>query len=1164
MQPAIMKVLAHHSAAIAAISANHTNSLARPAQELIMKTSTLKNMLTIAACSLLLGSPLSVPRAVADDMLIYLDQLSLPPEQIRPNLMFVLDTSGSMGLSMSDASSLNSLTGDYNSSTSYPGKAYFSGGAGDPDYYYIYSQPDTYADQWIYYNKVHKDQLTTSGTYSCGTPNPYTSKKDIEFGTATGGPNMCYYADESCGFDVGPSGDTVYCDTGTTNYRLVNANFHNWAQAFYRYTVLETVMRQFIDKNPNINMSVMRFNDEGGYLIKESVHAADDTGTNQTALTNAINDIYLFGNGTPLSESLWEAYRYLTGKTADYGNDSGTTTPSAAYSSGSTYNSPIDYACQKTSVLILTDGAPSGDTGRDSNIASLIGSSCSGSCLDEFSTWIGKNGAAERDHDTSLIGTQPIKVYTVGFGAPNSGNYDETLMKNAAEGSGGSFYPAATADELLEALLKINNQVEYESDTAVAPSVAVNTYSGLENRDELYYSLYKPAGTPRWTGNVKKYKLVDGKITAANNVDAIAADGTFNTTARSFWTDTNVDFNDDTVVDALDVDGNEIEWGGFAYELKNPTEAAASGIAPRKMYTYTGSAPEYSFSAPTPVSLNNEALNVSNSNIDPLLGSGISATDADNIITWARGGTGAAPNYFVGDIIHNPPSVVTYTTSIVNGEPVFDDTLFAASNLGVLHAIDPDDGRELFSYVPKEMLPNLTTYYKDTGGFTDKVYGLDAPMTVWRYDADRDGTINSSDGDFVHIYQGMRRGGTYLYGFNMTDRSDPKLMWQLRGTALDPTPSGTFADLAQTWSSPQKTYVNECSGGSCSKREVLVFGGGYDPSNDFITSKPTSSKGNAIFMIDAKTSELLWSAGKTGHNFNSTSMTQSFAAEVSSIDINGDQVIDFLYAIDVFGQLWRIDFDDSYDESDKDNFAVGGGVIADFGGSGSAGFRHFYNNLSVAFFAPRGQQPLLTISVASGHRADPRETTIDDRLYVLYDYNVLNNPTSYNYVNATGIVEESDLTHVTNVTTTNTIGEYGWYFSLDSQSGEKGLSKVTTFDGVLIFTTYIPEFSSANICEGGTGGGLVYALDALTGFSQLKDGVTIGNTVESMEVAGSGIASNVTSITRIEEKCVANCDDEDDTNDEFEDDTTTYFCTGTFCFELGYDVRLKKSYWREN
>ncbi|MGK0498549.1 MAG: type IV pilus assembly protein PilY1 [Oceanicoccus sp.] len=1136
--------------------------------------------------------PLLANNLWADDTDIFLDQLALPAEQIRPNVVFILDTSGSMGLPIDTSIGKGNEKNNYASATNYPGDDNFSGGAGDDNYYYLYLKPNTYADQFIFYNKVHKDQmLCNMNTVEDTTPYKggndtyvYETGPTTWFSGGTSSQDMCAEHEASCSFiaeSAGAkvdckseqneiSGDGEYPSSNRNNYlTVVSANYHNYLQAYYRYTVLLTVMKEMVDADYDINFSLMRFRGgSGGYVFQESILAEDSTDVsdaNQQTIRDSLDDIFEFDDSTPLTEALWEGYRYLAGLTADYGVGHNA---AAAYDSGTTYNSPIDYSCQQSHVVLLTDGAPTSDTGRNTQIqgASYTNANCSGNCLDEFAQWVRNDGNNIRDH-SALIGTQEITIHTVGLGNAT----DATLLAETAANGGGNVYSATTSDQLAIAFSSILDQATFEKDTFVAPAVAVNAYSGLQHREELYFALFKPDSSPRWSGNLKKYKLVDGEIRDTSDTTAIDdSTGYFASKSNSYWT-TPRDTNGDGSANFI-VDGAEIELGGMATQLSTPTS--------RKMYTYTGSAPYYGNSPPTPVNLINEHLfldtvdsgddrNNSSINTTPtLLGNTVTTPAiAEEVINWIRGGTADygsdlanAPNFFVADGIHNPPVVVTYATdegcvttaktNDTSDTACFDDVVYFGTNLGTLHAIDAANGNEVFSFVPKELLPNLSLYYNATGGFNAKEYGLDGAMSIWRHDDDGDGTIES--GDFVYLYQPMRRGGQNLYAFDLTDREVPKMIWQIDGSALDTTPAGDYRDLAQTWSAPQRNGINWCSGGSCAEREVLFFGGGYDPVHDTATSPQTSSKGNAIYMVDATTGELLWSAGNGNHHdFNNSNLSNSFVADVTTADADGDGLIDFLFAIDIQGKLWRFDFDN--------NGTIAGGLVAEFGGSGN-NFRRFFNAPDVAYFAPRGKSPFLTISVASGLRPDPKNEDINDRLYVIFDSNALISPSSYSYASGSTI-DESELGAA------GSPSAYGWFLALTG-TGEKGLSSTVTFNEKIVMTTFLPI--SISSCDGSTGSGRYYFLDALTGSSTLVDDNNTPNdrtddsNINFKSLIHGGIPPKPALIYGSKETCINNCDAADDDDKVIQKQTTVTTCIGTECLDDDIGFTMNKEYWREN
>jgi type IV pilus assembly protein PilY1 len=1104
--------------------------------------------------------------------------------------------------SETNGSSSKQETNKYVSSTTYESSEYFAGGAGDDDYYYLYEKSSTSGyQQYIYYNRVHKDQLWDDGDdYDCDVADditdaaPYVDKYVLYWdGTGTdmdsSSDDMCRDFDEDCNFvkdtsgASGSNGDWVYCDAGTTTtggggrgggggtttyegteLYFVSANFHNFLQGYYRYTVLETVMRELIDTGYDINLALARFNgSSGGYIIKESVQANDETETNKEGLLDAVNGIYNFSGNTPLTETLWEMYLYLAGSAADFGESADTV--SAAYTSGTTYNSPIEYECQQNHVVLLTDGEPTSDTNRDDEIesADYTNSACSGNCLDEFAGWMHTDGIEDirddlgwGDLDLGDDDNTGLSVHTIGFGDDT----DSDQLELAASNGGGSYYAATNADELLAAFENFFDQTEFEKDTFVAPAVAVNSYSGLTHRDELYYALFQPTNSPRWTGNIKKYKLVDGEIVDADGDAAVDDDtGYFDSDSLSYWT-TRTDWDEDGYTET---DGADIELGGFAYELTDPDD--------RTLFTYIGGV--------------KESLEDSNTDITTdLLGLDSSDSSAEDsrteIITWARGGSSDTPNYYVGDIIHNQPSVVTYyTTTDLDSDGTttntFDDTVYAATNLGLLHALDADDtsGAELFAFIPEELLPNLQVYYENLGTFSDKIYGLDGETTIWRNDSNENGNIvttangnTAESGDFVYLYQPMRRGGTSIYALDVTARNAPTLMWQIDGGTENPDTG--FEDLAQTWSTPQLANVQwNCADSTCgSERTVLFFGGGYDTAHDSATSPTSGDKGNAIYMVDAETGDLLWSAGNgSHHDLDLSDMQNSIPAEVTPVDIDGDDYVDYLFAIDILGNIWRIDFDDTASSLSSNDYSYGG-KIAELGNSGT-NFRRFYNAVDVAYFTERGASPFLTLSVASGYRASPNDTDITDYLFVVYDTNPLSRPTDsngdadYNYVDSNSdgdgdstIDMDDDMTDAMDDDTDTTTTDYGWYLEL-AESGEKGLSNTVTFNGQLLMTTFIPD--TGGTCGDTEGSGQYYILDILTGETALSD----GNYFSTLD--HGGIPPEPTIIYSTTDVCIDNCDD-GDTDPVTREETDLVVCIGTECITDDVEQILNKSYWREN
>jgi Tfp pilus tip-associated adhesin PilY1 len=146
-------------------------------------------------------------------------------------------------------------------------------------------------------------------------------------------------------------------------------------------------------------------------------------------------------------------------------------------------------------------------------------------------------------------------------------------------------------------------------------------------------------------------------------------------------------------------------------------------------------------------------------------------------------------------------------------------------------------------------------------------------------------------------------------------------------------------------------------------------------------------------MVDASTGDLLWWASNLAADLNIATMTNSIPASISAVDITGDGFINYLFAADTGGRVFRIDINQT--NAGKTNFALGG-EIASLAGSDADNNRRFYNKPNVALVKDKQLGDYLTISIGSGYRAHPILTTnVKNRFYVIKDLNPYEPPTTY-------------------------------------------------------------------------------------------------------------------------------------------------------------------------
>ena len=868
------------------------------------------------------------------------------------------------------------------------------------------------------------------------------------------------------------------------------------------------------------NVGLMRFrsDSQGGYVLNAVEDI--DAGMNRADMRAVIDNLEASG-GTPLAETLYEAYRYYSGDGEYYGYSptyaadvDGNAFSSGTASDGGTYETPITEQCQSNNIVLLTDGEPYNDSGRDSAISSLSGvGTCShsstvaadgsSSCLDEMAGFLYDN------EQIPEIDNSNVTTHTVGF------DVDTTLqsfLEVVAGEGGGDAYEVDSADSLLNAFESIILSIYSDSTSFVTPAVTVNAFNRLQHRDEVYYAIFQPSTDPRWQGNVKKFKITAaGDLLDANGALAVEpSTGFFKETAQSAW--------------AVNPDGVEIAFGGIAEKLPvtrnaytlmtdTPGSGGSTAIA---LTTSLVNAADMGVTGSQPSSAEDEAY------ADGLVGWALGAEDYQDPGDYVDGG-----NHFIGDPLHASPFVVTYGGT----DAAAVDRLFAMTNLGFLHVVDPADasGVEQWSFIPNDLLPNIRRYADPENSDTGKAYGLDGSIVPWVYDENNDGINASTSNDFVYLTMGMRRGGTNYYMLDATALNGaPTVMWQINGpditndydydagaqVAIDASADAGFRDLGQTWSEPRHMQVyfactdtdsdgvGDCDDGDV--KDVTFFTGGYDPRHDENTiSNPSTditgepAYGNAVYMVDAETGNLLWSAGNNSdarildnHDL-SLAMTHSIPATPGFVDLNGDGLTDIVIAVDITGDVWRIDISNS--TTDADDFATGGKIFS-LGSSAETGdFLRFFNKPDIVISRPRGESAYINILMGSGYRANPKGEDLQDRIYVLHEYDIFGLPLD---VSGDPIYTETagdslfylDTTDTTSVVDRNGSAREGYFRKL-AGVGEKVLQPSITLNNIALVTTYLPNGSTTvtlNCTNTSLGSGQVYALDIVTGKSVLS------------------------------------------------------------------------------
>jgi len=854
-----------------------------------------------------------------------------------------------------------------------------------------------------------------------------------------------------------------------------------------RMESLKKAMRNTLSTMSGANVGLMQFNSPHGALISamrdiddtDTVYYAIDKDGNEdttkpiTGRQDLINDMMAVATSgsTPLEGTFYEAYLYFAGKeiensgglaVADPRNSTeylpddqniytGITDPLGIEidpaSGEEHYKSPIQKYCQDNNVVLFSDG--DSNDNAETKIEDFVGDdSCDlhGGCLPALAY-----GLANLKVNEDFDNFNNAYTYTIAFGdEAGTEDLEKTSNKGLRPGSllGSQAKQASDATGLTTQFQEILSSIkQVDSDSFVAPAVSVNAFNRISNNDDLYYALFKPANNPRWSGNVKKYKLSpEAKILDANGSEAIdPATGYFVKTAQSYWS---------KVVDGLDV-----AKGGFAEQLDFTT-------SPRNLYAITKPASDNTGNEPESLTednfldqvdriTRNEDGSVSTDGTDIPLGA-ISVPDLDEnrekIRQWTLGkdieqdlgGEATAPNYYVGDSLHSTPSVISFGTK--KGTP--KSVIFTATNQGMLHAIDARNGKELWSYIPDpDLFKNLGAYFNRQAG-DPHVYGLDGEML---FDIERNGQLVSSDDlkpiTKADLFMGQRRGGSKYFAIDVsgtlpsdvvaesgnnldillqadgnTQRKPVERKWTISPSTVFTDGTGAsimpFDRLGQTWAKPVPASLS-CSFlglANCDYKDVLVLAGGYDAEkyddDNLVSSVIAASpaKGNEIYIVDRETGDFLWKASSSSFPDETTpdatinnKLIHSFPSAPTVVDADFNGTADLLFAADISGQIWRFDFRGSTISSTT------GGVIADLSTGSDINAntsRRFYNRLSVSLSPTLRDNDnkiidtsKFNIVLGSGYRAHPlseekypegdaNAVETGNRLYVVYDRNI--------------------------------------------------------------------------------------------------------------------------------------------------------------------------------
>lgn len=842
--------------------------------------------------------------------------------------------------------------------------------------------------------------------------------------------------------------------------------------------------------------------------------------------TNLLTHLYKFiapAEGTPLRSGLDNAGRYFAGQTT-YNSNSNTL-------SSTTFTNPITESCQQNFTVLFTDGYWTTDSASTpaTSINDRDGDGYANSDNSQKAT-LADVARYYADHDLNASYPNNVPVIDQSGVATGTETFQHMITFTAAFGVQGELSDSNDADDLPDTQTDLATLVSSLFTPSYSAKWGKNPWSYDSGKiDDMWHAAYNSNGdfisarTPK--------DLVDGLNEAMRTINAMtgssasvaASSGSYRTDTLLFlakflsgdWTgkleayalktDTNGDITISTTPswDASSRLTQQVADNGFVTGRQvlsyNPTTVNGSRQGKGIVFNFPspyGSATADQMSAaqmaklvPNPITTTDSALVVENQNA------------GTNLVNWMRGdgskeadqpgGYLRTRETLLGDIINSAPQYVAKPTRLY---PDYLETapysafrtanatrtpmIYVGANDGMMHAFNAtsgsNGGKEIFSYVPSSVYGRLTNLVST---------GYAHQYTV-------DGSVEINDAFFGGAWHtvlvgGLSGGGQGIFALDITkgdnikeSAADSTVLWEF--TDVNYVASATAGtagsngdpNLGFTYSRPQ---IVKMSNG----KWVAIFGNGY---NNTTADGSASTTGYAyLYFVDLETGKLLRRIDVP----KGSTTTPNGLATVSAIDFNGDYVADFVYAGDLYGNLWRFDIADKTPGNWK--LAHGGNPV--FTTSTTPLEKPITVKPSVARH-PTGAGAM--VYFGSGKYLETIDADSDDKVtqtfYGVWDN--LANESQVFPVPQSALLQQtitSEVTHssgaeirITSDTSIDWATKRGWYMNLEYGGANKG--ELVATDSIVrgnrvIFISITP---SASPCETG-GTSWIYELDFASG-----------------------------------------------------------------------------------
>ncbi len=748
--------------------------------------------------------------------------------------------------------------------------------------------------------------------------------------------------------------------------------------------------------------------------------------------------------------------------------------------------SPIELSCQKNFAVLFTDGYWDDDTGKDddSDLSPIADEDADGAQVygnkNLQSTLLAD--VAQYYYDTDLSGLpnavptdlfdtanyQHMVTFTINFGSnglltdPDNdgwpGNSDPTSafdwysganttntdpaywdprkaddMWHAAWNSKGTYVAAGTPEELVtsfrDALLNIDARI------SGAAAAAANSGS-ISSSSKIFQAKFDSSD---WHGELLAIPVNDDGTLATSPLwnSSSLLDAKSNTQMRSNAGGRDVfTWNDDSTPT-----GTPFEWSAITMAQKALLDMDASG------------------------------------NTDGLGDLRLAFVRGDKSEEQPSGGSGyfRYRNHRLGDIVNSDPTFVgipSFFYPFDNYQTFFSANLsrtgviYMGANDGMVHAIRESDGEELFAYVPDAVIHKLPK-------LTDKAYAHEFFV---------DGAPEYGDAQINSTWKsvlagGLRGGGQAVYALDVTNPdsfNSNNVLWEF-SDEID-------ADLGYTYGQPQ---IKQMANG----KWAVIIGNGIN--NTEADGHASTTGTGAVYILFIEDGINGWTASdyvKITVPGGSVSDPNAVFTPAAA-DIDGDYMVDTIYAGDRLGKMWKIDV--SSNDPTNWGLAFGGNALFD------AGTGQPITTRPAIAAHPYGRTLGQLVVFGTGQFIEKDDNvavgTPTQSIYAIWDFDPdyataksVNATDTYGYslsdLSASSFAVNSGVrvmgggTEVEWLDTDGDPNERGWYIPFPI-TGERMVRRPILRDDLVFFVSMIPNDDPC--AAGGTG--WIQVLDILTG-----------------------------------------------------------------------------------